>query len=106
MNETEIIAMFHQMWDHFPGAVRLIDQAHIVIAANSIAIEKGFLIGCCCAKVGEACIHKGCKSGVLRKTKEAQYDRPNERSIRGWVPITGADDWYVHFTITIPEVMK
>lgn len=98
-----IIESFHNMWDEFPGPVRLIDKKHNIVAINTIAEEKGFLVGLCCAKVGEACAHIGCKANVMFKCGYAQIDKPGKDRIRGWIPIRGNEDLYVHFSLTLPE---
>lgn len=99
----EIIAAFHCMWDGFPGPVRLIDNTHTILAVNSLADEKGFKVGVCCARVGDPSTHRGCKSAQLLKSKQAQSDRPEKGRIRGWVPIKGYDSIYVHYTLQLPE---
>lgn len=98
-----LIEEFHKMWDAFPGPVRLIDQQHTILAANPLAIEKGFIAGICCAKVGEPSSHKGCKSAALMKTGCAQTDRPASDRIRGWVPVKDHPNIYVHYTLMIPQ---
>lgn len=100
----EVIEAFHMCWDAFPGAVRLIDKAHRILASNNCAKEKGFLPGVYCATIGEPCSHKGCKSAKMIKTKTAQTDRPTYDRIRGWIPLQGYPDIYVHYTLELPEV--
>ncbi len=100
---AEVIGMFHRMWDGFPGLARLIDRNHHVIAANPVALEKGFAPGCVCAKVGAPEIHRQCKLTRLFQTGEAQTDNVIEDRIRGWMPVEGYPDLSVHFAVMIPE---
>ena len=100
---AEVIGMFHRMWDGFPGLARLIDRNHHVIAANPVALEKGFAPGCVCAKVGAPEIHRQCKLTKLFQTGEAQTDNVIEDRIRGWMPVEGYPDLSVHFAVMIPE---
>ena len=100
---AEAAAMFHRMWDGFPGLARLIDRNHHVIDANPVALEKGFAPGCVCAKVGAPEIHRQCKLTKLFQTGEAQTDNVIEDRIRGWMPVEGYPDLSVHFAVMIPE---
>ena len=100
---AEVIGMFHRMWDGFPGLARLIDRNHHVIAANPVALEKGFAPGCVCAKVGAPEIHRQCKLTKLFQTGEAQTDNVIEDRIRGWMLVEGYPDLSVHFAVMIPE---
>ena len=100
---AEVIGMFHRMWDGFPGLARLIDRNHHVIAANPVALEKGFAPGCVCAKVGAPEIHRGCKLSEMFRSGEARTDRVIPDRVRGWMPVEGYPDLSVHFAVMIPE---
>lgn len=99
--DKSVIAAFHQMWDLFPGSVRLIHKNHTILASNPIAKELGFEEGlkCICIEARES--HRNCKSIRMLKTQTAQVDRPSMEKVRGWIPVVGYDDIYVHFTLTI-----
>ena len=99
----EIILAFHQMWDSFPGIARLINNRHIILASNKTAEEKGFTEGIVCARVGAPESHKGCMANLTLKTQTAQLDRMLKDRIRGWIPLEGHKDLFVHFTLPIPE---
>lgn len=101
--EEELIEAFHMLWDNFPGPVRLINRNHMVVAANPLAMEKGFVVGCCCARVGEPSSHKGCKAADMIKTGCAKQDRPDSDRIRGWIPLLDHTELYVHYTMMIPK---
>lgn len=100
---AEVIGMFHRMWDGFPGLARLIDRNHHVIAANPVALEKGFAPGSVCAKVGAPEIHRGCKLAEMFRTGEARTDRVIPDRVRGWMPVEGYPDLCVHFAVMIPK---
>lgn len=104
--DKEIIKAFHQMWDTFPGMARLIRRDFMIIAANPIARESGFSEGVKCINVGVRELHKGCRSALMMKSKIGQLDRPEAGKVRGWLPVEGFDDIYVHFTLFVPEINK
>lgn len=104
MTDDEILIQnFHQMWDAFPGMARLISKKHIILAANDIAIQKGFIPGAICAKVGAPESHKGCLLAKTLKEGQGMTDRPHPSRIRGWLPVSGIDDVVVHFSLNIPD---
>ena len=45
MDKEKLSGSFHEMWDAFPGMARLINSKHEILAANDIAINKGFIPG-------------------------------------------------------------
>ena len=100
---NKIILAFHQMWDGFPGSARLINSRHVIIASNKTAEENGFTEGIVCARVGSPELHKGCMANHALKTKTTQIDRKLDDRIRGWSPLEGYDDLFVHFTLPIPK---
>jgi hypothetical protein len=104
--DEKVIQSFHQMWDGFPGLARLINEKHIVLASNKAAQEKGFTEGVICAKVPTAEAHKGCLAHVMLKTQTAQFDRTATEKIRGWMPVQGYSDLFIHFTLAIPELRQ
>lgn len=101
-----LIHAFHELWDAFPGPVRLIDKYHHIHAANDAAAAKGFLPNTICARVGNPSIHRGCLFSKTQKEKKAHTDRPSPQSMRGWVPIAGYPDFYIHFTISVPDIQE
>ena len=103
MNDEQLIASFHAMWDEFPGMARLIDANHTVLAANPFAEERGFVAGATCAKVGYPSIHRACKLHRMFETGAAQTDNVIPDRIRGWLPVAGRPDTCVHFAVFIPE---
>lgn len=103
MTDDEVVAAFHAMWDGFPSMARLIDERHVVVAANPIAEERGFVEGAVCAKVGDPAIHRKCKLRAMFESGEALCDHVLADRIRGWMPVKGRPDLCVHFAIPIPE---
>ncbi|AKG35810.1 hypothetical protein [Paenibacillus durus] len=101
--DEAVIHSFHQMWDGFPGIARLINKKHVVLASNKTAEQKGFTEGIVCARVGAPESHKGCMANVMLKTQTAQLDRTAEDKVRGWIPVEGYEELFVHFTLAIPE---
>ena len=103
MTDEELVSQFHTMWDGFPGLARLIDANHNVLAANPVAIEKGFTNGALCVKVGSPEIHRQCKLTCFFKEGKPITDHVLMDRVRGWMPVAGSDDVCVHFAVMIPE---
>ena len=103
MTDEKLIEAFHIMWDEFPGMARLIDDHHVVVAANPFAEERGFVPGAICVKMGDPAIHRGCKHAKMFETGSAQYDNVMPDRVRGWMPVKGHSNLCVHFAISIPE---
>lgn len=101
--KNEAIQMFHQMWDAFPGIARLINNKHMILASNPLALKKGFVPGAICAKAGSAESHKECKLQETFRTKIGHTDKVLKDRIRGWMPLEKYPDCLVHFTVIIPE---
>ena len=103
ITDEELVEMFRIMWDEFPGMARLIDDKHVVLAANPFAEERGFVPGAVCVKLGDPAIHRGCKHRKMFETGKAQYDHVMDDRVRGWMPVVGRPDVCVHFAVMIPE---
>lgn len=101
--ELVLVESFHKMWDTFPGFARLIDKNFIILASNPAAVERGFLPGECCAKFGTPAAHRGCLARKTLKEQVAHIDRPTDTTLRGWMPVEGHPDLYVHFRLQLPE---
>lgn len=99
MHEEQLITEFHRMWDGFPGLARLINRKHIIIAANAPARDKGFVEGNHCTKLGTPEQHRGCKSLLCLKEQQSYEDVVIGEKIKGWYPITGSSDYFIHYTI-------
>lgn len=101
MDQDQLIAQFHEMWDAFPGMARLISARHEILAVNDIALRRGFEPGLTCAKVGSPEMHRGCLLAKALETGEGCFDMPNEHLIRGWSPVQGVEGVVVHFSLSI-----
>lgn len=87
MDEQKIIEAFHLMWDHFPEPVLLIKKNRQIYAANRKAVSFGMDKQVRCSDRGNPEQHKGCLYGY-------------------WMPVTGAEDYIIHFSVgafTVPE---
>ena len=99
----DIIEEFHRMWDAFPGMARLIRTDHTILAANEAARTRGFVEGACCAKVGTLETHRGCLMRAMVESQSGQVDMPSPDKARGWLPVQGHDDLFVHFTLFLTQ---
>lgn len=99
----EIVAAFHQMWDLFPGAARLVGKDRVIIAANEKAVAAGHAPGVRCSTLPSATNHRGCLAQRSLAAREGMADNPSGKSIRGWVPVKGRDDLFVHFSLAVPD---
>lgn len=97
------IEQFHRMWDAFPGMARLIGADHRIVAANEAARAKGFVEDAVCARVGTPVSHRGCLMQEMLADGQGRIDRPAPDRIRGWLPVCGRPELFVHFTLLIPE---
>jgi len=103
-NYAELIQAFHQTWDTFPGASRLLDRNNLTIAVNRFAAEHGMEAGQICAKMGTPEAHRGCLKHIALATRTAQIDRPSTNKIRGWLPVENYPDIVVHFSLEVPSL--
>lgn len=101
--DEKTLQAFHRMWDCFPGMARLIDKQHMILAANPVAEEHGHWPCLCCAKIGAPELHRGCLAKQTLSEQQPQMDCPTGKSIRGWLPVTGNPDIFVHFSLKIPQ---
>lgn len=100
MTDIELIERFHTMWDHFPMRARLIRKDRVVLAVNHAAAREGMA-------AGERCIdrppkegHVGCQANQALKAMRGLYSlSPDKQRLRFWVPIEGAPDVFIHFSI-------
>ncbi|OGT98724.1 MAG: hypothetical protein A2X80_10130 [Geobacteraceae bacterium GWB2_52_12] len=104
----EIRKNFHLFWDNFPTAVTLVYKDRTIIEANKAAQELGYPVGMKCVDLGEKKHHAGCKAHVALRDKvgvrEVGYYDFLGKVIDGyWIPLAGAEEFYVHFGIDITE---
>jgi hypothetical protein len=99
---------FHLFWDNFPTAVILVYKDRTIIEANKFAKERGYPTGIRCVDMGEKKHHAGCKANVMLREKVAvrdvaYYDFLGQVADSYWIPLAGAEDFYVHFATDITE---
>jgi hypothetical protein len=98
--DEKIIEAFHTMWDNFPGAVRLISKNRIVLAANEIALSRGYEVGKTCVTVGDPKQHmKFCRLNEAFVTKKTTEIAGTDGKVRYWIPVNGCEDIVVHVTV-------
>ena len=100
VNQEELIRSFHMMWDNYPEMVRLIDRRFNVIAGNRVFYQMGGQDGVKC-NTGDPALHRGCQAMNALKTQETKTLSSEVEGVKWetyWVPVSGASDYYVHFT--------
>ncbi len=99
-NLDNIIESFHLLWDAFPERVRLIKKDRTVVASNPAAINEGFITGLRCIDTPPKEAHAGCLGNKALIDKIAQHALSVDgKRMRFWIPVTGSDDLFVHFSI-------
>ena len=104
----EIRRNFHLFWDNYPTAVILVYKDHTIIETNKIAQERGYPTGIKCVDMGERKHHAGCKAQVALRGKVAVRDVAYHEFLGQvadsyWIPLAGAEDFFVHFATDITE---
>ena len=100
VNKEELVRAFHMMWDNYPEMVRLIDRRFNVIAGNPAYLRMGGQEGVKC-NTGDPALHRGCQAMNALKTQETKTLSSEVEGMPWntfWIPVAGADDYYVHFT--------
>ena len=100
MDEQKLIEAFHLMWGKYPEQVRLIRKDFTIVAGNESYLQFGGPVGTKC-NVGDHARHKGCQAMKCLKDRETKINGNEvngERFDSYWVPVDGAEDYYVHFT--------
>ena len=95
-----IIEAFDMMWGSYPEPVRLIDRSFSVIAANAAYLNTGGQVNVKC-NIGDPEMHRGCQAQNALKTGETKIMSANIGGTTWdsyWVPVKGADGYFVHFT--------
>lgn len=104
----EIRRNFHLFWDNYPAAVILAYKDHTIVDVNKIAQERGYPVGVQCISMGEKKHHAGCKLHIALEKKTAIRDMAyidflGQGADTYWIPLAGAEDYYVHFSYDITE---
>jgi len=104
----EIRRNFHQFWDNYPAAVILVYKDHTIIETNRLAQERGYPTGIKCVDMGERKHHAGCKAQIALRDKVAvrevaYYEFLGQVADSYWIPLAGAEDFFVHFATDITD---
>ncbi|MBU5635471.1 hypothetical protein KOM00_01835 [Geomonas sp. Red69] len=104
----EIRRNFHLFWDNYPEPVMLIYKDRTILEANKAAQTLGYPTGLRCVDLGEKKHHAGCRANVALRDKTgvrdtAWYDFRSAVLDSYWIPLAGAEDFYVHFANDITE---
>lgn len=104
----EIRRNFHLFWDNYPAAVILAYKDRTIVDVNKTAQERGYPVGVRCISMGEAKHHTGCKLHIALDEKTtvrdvAYIDFLGQVVDTYWIPLAGAEDFYVHFANDISE---
>ncbi|MBR2215336.1 MAG: hypothetical protein IJ849_06215 [Selenomonadaceae bacterium] len=102
MNDEQIIAAFHAMWDNFPEPVTITQRSREIVAVNKKAAEFGLAPGIKCSTIGKPEDHQGCLCNKAIDTKETigvAYEGPFGRAYGYWMPIPGKTEWIIHFSV-------
>ena len=104
---TEVIKMFHTMWDHFPHKVLMVKRDRTIAALNRAGREFGIQLGIkCFERNGYTNICPSCLGNKMLKEGAAQrmVDNYHGKVLDAyWVPIEGREDLYLHFAIDITD---
>jgi hypothetical protein len=104
--DDALLKSFHMFWGNFPSPVMLVHKNRTIVATNRVGQTVGVPVGTRCADLGEKKNHAGCRanqalsegSGVHEVGYHAHLDQVLDSY---WVPLAGAEDYYVHFGIDI-----
>jgi len=104
----EIRRNFHLFWDNFPFPVMLLHKDRTIVATNAAAQAVGLPLGRRCIEMGEKKHHAGCLAALALKEQTgkrqvAYIEHMNVVLDSYWIPLAGAEDFYVHFGIDITE---
>lgn len=102
----EIRRNFKAFWDNFPFATTLVYKDRTIVEVNKAAQELGYPVGVKCVNLGEKQHHAHCKAHVALRDKTGvrtvAYHDFLDKVIDGyWIPLAGAEDFFVHFGIDI-----
>ena len=112
MHQTEITqelsSSFHLFWDNFPFPVMLVRKDRTIVELNKAGLAMGCTPGTRCADLGKKEDHRGCLANQALKEQSAQRVVGYQESYgmvldSYWVPLAGAEDLYLHFSIDITE---
>lgn len=104
----EIRSNFHLFWDNFPFPVMLTHKDRTILDANRAGQAIGCPVGTKCVEIGEKKHHSCCLANVALKEQAGQrhvgfFEHLGVVLDSYWIPLAGAEDLFVHFSIDITE---
>ena len=106
--EKQLIKAFEMMWGNYNEPVRMIHRSYTVIAVNEACKAQGGVSGVKCNATNPE-LHKGCMATQALNTKEIKMISTEREGILWttyWIPVSGAPDYYIHFTNGLNEYME
>lgn len=105
---SELSSSFHLFWDNIPFPVMLVRKDRTIVDLNKAGEAMGCAPGSRCVDLGKKEDHKGCQANqaLLERTSKrvvAYQDSYKMVLDSYWVPLAGAEDLYLHFSIDITE---
>ena len=106
--ENQLISAFDMMWGKYPEPVTLIHRSFTILAVNEACKATGRVAGVKCNATNPE-LHKGCLAMEALKTNEPKMvvsERDGIHWTSFWIPVSGAPDYYIHFTNGLNEYME
>jgi hypothetical protein len=73
IDNDEVIAAFHLIWDKFPEPVTLVHRSREILAVNEMAKQIGRISGTKCSQIGTPASHRVCKANQALDNQHFQY---------------------------------
>ena len=104
----EVSRNFHLFWDNFPFPVMLVRKDRTIVELNQAGQAMGCVPGTRCADIGKKEDHRGCLANQALQEQSAKRVVAYVESYgvvldSYWVPLAGAEDLYLHFSVDITE---
>lgn len=99
---------FHLFWDNFPFPVMLVYKNRTILDTNKAGQAVGCPVGTKCVDIGEKKHHAGCRAHTALRQQTGERDVAYIEHMglvldSYWIPLAGADDIYLHFSIDITD---
>jgi hypothetical protein len=99
---------FHLFWDNFPFPVMLVYKDRTIIEANKAGQAVGCPVGTRCADIGEKKHHAGCRANKALREQAGERDVAYYEHLgmvldSYWIPLSGSEDIFLHFSVDITE---
>jgi hypothetical protein len=107
---TDICRAFHLTWDTFPTLVMLLGKDRTIRDVNAHGKNLGIVPGVikCFELTGQSEVCGGCLANLALKESAAQRIVAYLKGLKGvydtyWLPISGQNDLYIHYSTDISE---